>query len=126
MKKNFVAGVLKPAYDIYQMSNDGNKEGLKTVVSKLGIKISEETWLLSPKELSKAILEKWLPVEKAVLDMVVKFLPSPIKAVKPISVIAAISIAGPSHRFPDETIDRYIQLVIKASQEISRTLGYES
>jgi IclR family KDG regulon transcriptional repressor len=41
-------------------------------------------------------------------------------------VIAAISIAGPSHRFPDEIIDRYIQLVIKASQEISRTLGYES
>jgi IclR family KDG regulon transcriptional repressor len=41
-------------------------------------------------------------------------------------VIAAISIAGPSHRFPKETIERYIQLVVNASLEISRTLGYES
>jgi len=40
-------------------------------------------------------------------------------------VIAAISIAGPSHRFPEETIRRYIQLIINASLEISRTLGYE-
>ena len=41
-------------------------------------------------------------------------------------VIAAISIAGPSHRFPEETIDRYVQLITDASKEISRTLGYES
>lgn len=40
-------------------------------------------------------------------------------------VIAAISIAGPSHRFPEETIERYIQLITNASLEISRTFGYQ-
>ena len=41
-------------------------------------------------------------------------------------VIAALSIAGPSHRFPEETIQQYIKLIVKASKEISYTLGYES
>lgn len=84
-KKNFVSGVLKPTYAIYELSRDGAVEELKKIVEKLGLKIPEETWLLDPKQLAKSILEKWLPVEKAVLDMVIKFLPSPIKAVKPVS-----------------------------------------
>lgn len=41
-------------------------------------------------------------------------------------VIAALSIAGPSHRFSEENIERYIQLILSASQEISRALGCES
>jgi IclR family KDG regulon transcriptional repressor len=41
-------------------------------------------------------------------------------------VIAAISIAGPSHRFPKETIEKHIRLIVSASLEISRTLGYAS
>ncbi|RMD90207.1 MAG: GTP-binding protein [Calditrichaeota bacterium] len=84
-KNNFVNGVLKPAYEIYNMTEEGNVEKLKEVVKKLGVKVPEETWLMNPKQMAKAILEKWLPVEKAVLDMVCKFLPSPLKAVKPIS-----------------------------------------
>lgn len=40
-------------------------------------------------------------------------------------VIAALSVAGPSHRFNQEAIDRYIQLVVNASKEISYKLGYE-
>lgn len=39
-------------------------------------------------------------------------------------VIAAISIAGPSHRFTEERIQRYIQLVQEAALEISQALGY--
>jgi len=39
-------------------------------------------------------------------------------------VIAAISIAGPSHRFTEECIQRYIQLVQEAALEISQALGY--
>ncbi|GAB4413109.1 MAG: IclR family transcriptional regulator [Anaerolineae bacterium] len=39
-------------------------------------------------------------------------------------VVAAISIAGPSHRFTEERIQRYIQLVQEAALEISQALGY--
>ena len=39
-------------------------------------------------------------------------------------VIAALSIAGPSHRFPDETIERYIHLALDSSMRISQALGY--
>lgn len=84
-KGNFVKGVLAPAYQIYQMSEEGNIEKLKEVVKSLGLKVQEDIWIQSPKEMAKSILGKWLPVEKAVLDMVVTFLPSPMHAVKPVS-----------------------------------------
>lgn len=38
-------------------------------------------------------------------------------------VVAALSIAGPSYRFTEEMIDRYINLVLAASEQISRALG---
>ena len=41
-------------------------------------------------------------------------------------VIAAISIAGPSHRFTDERIQHYTQVIVKAAGQISMTLGYAS
>ena len=84
-KDNFVKGVLTPAYQIYQMSEEGNIEKLKEVVKSLGLKLQDDVWLLSPKEMAKSILSKWLPVEKAVLDMVVQYLPSPMTAVKPVA-----------------------------------------
>ncbi|MDQ7037147.1 MAG: IclR family transcriptional regulator [Anaerolineae bacterium] len=39
-------------------------------------------------------------------------------------VVAAISIAGPSNRFPEERIKYYVQLIIEASDQISAELGY--
>jgi IclR family KDG regulon transcriptional repressor len=41
-------------------------------------------------------------------------------------VVAAVSIAGPSHRFSDEVIERYIRLVQKAAGQISAALGYRT
>jgi DNA-binding IclR family transcriptional regulator len=38
-------------------------------------------------------------------------------------VIAAISIAGPSHRFTDECITAYVKLVLEGAAQISRALG---
>ena len=40
-------------------------------------------------------------------------------------VIAALSIAGPSHRFPAPVIDTYIDMVMEAAAEISLALGYK-
>ncbi len=41
-------------------------------------------------------------------------------------VVAAVSIAGPSHRFSDDTIERYIRLAREAAGQISGALGYRS
>ena len=86
VKTNFVNGILKPIYSIYQMAEEGSIDKLKDVVKQLGLKLSEEIWLEeSPRILVKKILSKWMPVEKAVLDMAIEFLPSPLNAVKPLS-----------------------------------------
>jgi DNA-binding IclR family transcriptional regulator len=39
-------------------------------------------------------------------------------------VIAAISIARPSNRFPPERVEHYIDLVLQAAEQISEALGY--
>jgi IclR family transcriptional regulator, KDG regulon repressor len=41
-------------------------------------------------------------------------------------VVAGLSIAGPSHRFSEETVERYIELVQQAAGQISRALGYRT
>ncbi|MFW9778307.1 MAG: GTP-binding protein [Candidatus Heimdallarchaeota archaeon] len=79
-KTNFVNGVLKPAYEIYEKAEAKDIDALKKVADQLTLKVDESVYLESPKRIAKALLEKWLPVEKAVLDMVVQFCPSPKKA----------------------------------------------
>ncbi|MFX0063758.1 MAG: GTP-binding protein [Candidatus Hermodarchaeota archaeon] len=81
-KKNFVDGVLKPTYEIYNSADKGDKDHLKKVCKKIDITLSEKDWLEPPKMLAKRILEEWMPVEVAVLDMVCKFCPSPLEAQK--------------------------------------------
>jgi IclR family KDG regulon transcriptional repressor len=41
-------------------------------------------------------------------------------------VVAALSIAGPSHRFSAETVARYIELVQEAATQISCALGFRA
>jgi elongation factor 2 len=86
VKSNFVNGILKPIYSIYKMAEDHEIQKLQDVVKQLGLKISEEVWSEeSSRTMVKRILLKWMPIEKAVLDMVIEFLPSPLMAVKPLS-----------------------------------------
>ncbi|MFX0113076.1 MAG: GTP-binding protein [Candidatus Hodarchaeota archaeon] len=82
MKNNFVPGVLKPTYAIYEATESGNVDFLRNVTQQIGVKLSEEEWRLPPKRVAKAILEKWQPVEKAILDMVCRFCPDPLEAQK--------------------------------------------
>ncbi|MFQ5976679.1 MAG: GTP-binding protein [Candidatus Heimdallarchaeota archaeon] len=82
MKSNFVAGVLKPTYAIYEATESDNVDFLHKVTKQIGVKLSEDEWRLPPKRIAKAILEKWQPVEKAILDMVCRYCPNPIEAQK--------------------------------------------
>lgn len=40
-------------------------------------------------------------------------------------VIAAMSIAGPVSRFPDEVTRRYVKLILEATRRVSTALGYQ-
>ncbi|MHA2296444.1 MAG: GTP-binding protein [Candidatus Hodarchaeales archaeon] len=82
-KENFVQAVLKPTYAIYNAAEEGNTTFLKEkVLPRIGVKVDDTIFMQSPKKIAKAILEEWLPVEKAVLDMVCTFCPSPAEAQK--------------------------------------------
>ena len=86
VKTNFVNGILKPIYQIYKMAEEHDIDKLKDVVKQIGLKLPDDVWLEeSPRTMVKRILSKWMPVEKAVLDMAIEFLPSPLNAVKPVS-----------------------------------------
>jgi len=79
-KSNFVKLMLQPLYQIYKAAEEDNKEFLKKVLGVIGVTLADEEWLASPKELAKTILERWLPVANAILDMIVTFVPSPLEA----------------------------------------------
>ncbi len=79
-KKNFVQGVLNPLYQIYEAAFNKDVEFLKKVTKQIGVRMSEDDFLLNEKELAKKVLSQWMPVEVAVLDMVCKHLPSPKEA----------------------------------------------
>ncbi|MFW9992873.1 MAG: GTP-binding protein [Candidatus Odinarchaeota archaeon] len=81
-KNNFVQAVLKPAYAVYNAAEEGNTAFLKKICEQIGVKLEDSAFLQTPKKIAKAILEDWLPVEKAVLDMVCRFCPSPKDAQK--------------------------------------------
>jgi DNA-binding IclR family transcriptional regulator len=57
------------------------------------------------------------------LDDDVHSIAAPIRN-QPGRVVAAVSLAGPSHRFPPDKIQRSIDLVCTAASEISSRLGY--
>lgn len=56
------------------------------------------------------------------LDLGAHSIAAPIRDYKD-RVVAAISIAGPSHRFTDECIESYVKFVLKGAAQISRALG---
>ena len=87
-KGNFVKLMLKPLYQIYQAADQGENEFLKKAIQVIGVELMEEEWLGAPKEIAKTILERWLPVVNAILDMIIKFVPSPHDA-QPYRVFAA-------------------------------------
>lgn len=56
------------------------------------------------------------------LDLGAHSIAAPIRDYRD-QVVAAISIAGPSHRFTDDCIKRYIQLALDGATQVSRALG---
>ena len=50
------------------------------MLEKIGINLTEEDRKLKDKKLMKAVLRKWIPAADCLIEVMVKHLPSPIKA----------------------------------------------
>jgi len=73
----------------------------------------------------KIIAEQGYALDNEELDIGVRCVSAPIRDYTR-RIIGAVSISGPSMRFPDERVDKeLIPLVIKASEEISAKLGFQ-
>lgn len=75
-------------------------------------------------ELLAQIREQGYIVSADDLDVGAHSIAAPIRDYRG-QVTAAISVAGPSHRFTDECIETYIKLVLKGAAQISEALGYK-
>ncbi|MDO9069408.1 MAG: IclR family transcriptional regulator C-terminal domain-containing protein, partial [Deltaproteobacteria bacterium] len=73
----------------------------------------------------KVIAEQGYAVDNEELDIGVKCVSAPIRDYTR-RIIGAVSISGPSMRFPDDRINNeLIPLVLKAGEEISAKLGFQ-
>ena len=73
----------------------------------------------------KTIAEQGYAIDNEELDIGVRCVSAPIRDYTR-RIIGAVSISGPSMRFPDERVEKeLLPLVIKASEEISAKLGFQ-
>jgi DNA-binding IclR family transcriptional regulator len=73
----------------------------------------------------KLIAEQGYALDNEELDIGVRCVSAPIRDYTR-RIIGAVSISGPSMRFPDQRVDNeLIPLVKKASEEISAKLGFQ-
>ena len=73
----------------------------------------------------RAIADQGYAIDNEELDIGVKCVGAPIRDYTR-RIIGAVSISGPSMRFPDERVEKQlIPLVMKAAEEISAKLGFQ-
>jgi len=82
ISRAFCKFILEPIGQIFQASMDNQLEKLEKMLKVLGIALTSEDKQKQGKQLLKAIMQKWLPADKALLEMMVLHLPSPAKAQK--------------------------------------------
>ena len=96
------------------------------VIRQAGLaRITDQT-ITDPDELEanlEQIRRRGYNISVGDLDAQVHSIAAPIYAHSG-QVVAAVSIAGPSHRFPPERVERFTRLVCQAAARISRRLGY--
>jgi elongation factor 2 len=82
LDRAFCKFCLEPIGQIFQASMSGDMEKLDKFLKVIGITLSNEERQLQQKKLLKCIMQKWLPAEEALLEMMVLHFPSPFKAQK--------------------------------------------
>lgn len=76
----FVEFCAKPIYDVIKTIMGGDRPTTEKLLNRMNIKITENDWLKENKKRIKPIMQKAFPFADALLEMIVKHLPSPVEA----------------------------------------------
>lgn len=81
-KRSFVQFIVEPIIKLTTALVNNEKEVVKDMLEKLSLKLSREEEELSPKQLLRSVMGRWLNTADAVLSMAATHLPSPVVAQK--------------------------------------------
>jgi len=80
MQRAFCKFILDPIYQIFNACMQDNTEKLNKYLGVVGVTLNSEERTLQQKKLLKCVMQKWLPADEALMEMMVLHLPSPAKA----------------------------------------------
>lgn len=80
LDRSFCEFIIKPVKKIIELAMSDQVEALEKLLLGLGVQLNNEDKDLRQKPLMKRVLQKWLPADQALLEMMVTHLPSPVKA----------------------------------------------
>lgn len=78
LQRTFVQYVLEPIYKVYAHVVGEQKENLKETLADIGVKLSAQEYKLDIGPLLKIVMNRWLGDSSGFVDMLIKFVPSPI------------------------------------------------
>jgi elongation factor 2 len=80
LSRAFCKFVLEPIKTLFKACMDQDMALLDKMLTALNIVLTTEEKSLQQKRLLKAVMQKWLPADKALMEMMIVHLPSPAKA----------------------------------------------
>lgn len=82
LMRAFCKFILEPIGQIFKACMNGEEEKIEKYLKTIGVTLSSEERQKQGKYLLKTVMQKWLPADEALLEMMVLHLPSPFKAQK--------------------------------------------
>jgi len=82
MQRAFCQFILTPISQIFKASMNDDMATVDKYLKVIGVTLTTEERTLQQKKLVKCIMQKWLPADEALLEMMVRNLPSPARAQK--------------------------------------------
>ena len=81
-ERTFVEFILKPIYKIMGLTVSKEKVQLKTLLLKLGIYLKPQDFKINTKSLLKKVCLKFFGNTSTIIEMVKKFIPTPLEQTK--------------------------------------------
>jgi len=82
LSRAFCKFILEPISQVFKASMNADNEKLEKYLKVIGITLNTEEKQKQGKHLLKTIMQKWLPADEALMEMMVLNLPSPVQAQK--------------------------------------------
>jgi len=80
LTRAFCQFILTPISQIFKAGMNDEQDKIDKYLKVVGVTLTSEERQLQQKKLIKCIMQKWLPADEALLEMMVSYLPSPARA----------------------------------------------